>query len=90
MKFHEDGTPRPKEGFQGFQGFRDAPRILDLEFGVRPRVAIDNYADARRRLRDRDLGGLPPSLPFSRDEAAFRFDLTEPRHAGQKETRSIR
>jgi hypothetical protein len=36
------------------------------------------------------LGGLPPNFPFSRDEAAFRFDRTEPRHAGQKQTRSIR
>jgi hypothetical protein len=41
-------------------------------------------------LRVLDFGGLPPSLPFARDEAAFRFDLTEPRHAGQKHTRSIR
>jgi hypothetical protein len=37
-----------------------------------------------------DFGGRPPSRPFARDEAAFRFDLTEPRHAGQKHTRSIR
>jgi hypothetical protein len=36
------------------------------------------------------LRGLPPNLPFARDDAAFRFDLTEPRHAGQNETRSIR
>ncbi len=34
--------------------------------------------------------GLPPSLPFSRDETAFRLLLTDPRHAGQNETKSIR
>src|SRR5688500_12149077 len=49
---------------------------------------------AARRLvvvaRLRVLGGLPPSFPLTRDDAALRFDLTEPRHAGQKETRSIR
>jgi hypothetical protein len=28
-------------------------------------------------------------MPFRRDDAAFRFDLTEPRHAGQNDTRSI-
>jgi len=27
--------------------------------------------------------GRPPSLPFSRDDAAFRFDFTSPRQAGQ-------
>jgi hypothetical protein len=36
-----------------------------------------------------DFRGLPPSLPFARDDAAFRFDFTEPRHAGQKDTKSI-
>ena len=36
-----------------------------------------------------DLRGLPPSSPFSRDDRALRFDRTEPRHAGQNETRSI-
>ena len=40
--------------------------------------------------RIRDLRGLPPSLPFARDEAAFRLDFTAPRHAGQKHTRSMR
>jgi hypothetical protein len=35
------------------------------------------------------LRGLPPSIPFLRDDSAFLFDLTEPRHAGQKETKSI-
>ena len=29
-------------------------------------------------------------MPFARDDAAFRFDLTEPRHAGQNDTKSIR
>jgi len=29
-------------------------------------------------------------MPFLRDDAAFRLDLTEPRHAGQNETKSIR
>jgi len=43
-------------------------------------------ADARRVL---DLRGRPPSMPFRRDDAAFRLDRTEPRHAGQKDTRSI-
>src|SRR5207253_5149450 len=43
-----------------------------------------------RLLRVRDLRGLPPSLPFARDEAAFRLDFTAPRHAGQKHTRSMR
>jgi hypothetical protein len=27
--------------------------------------------------------GRPPSLPFSRELAAFRFDLASPRQAGQ-------
>ena len=45
---------------------------------------------AAARLRVAGFRGLPPSLPFARDDAAFRFDLTEPRHAGQNETRSIR
>jgi hypothetical protein len=40
------------------------------------------------RLRD-VLRGRPPSIPFRRDDAAFRADLTEPRHAGQNETKSI-
>ena len=42
------------------------------------------------RFRLDDLRGLPPNLPFARDDAAFRFDLTEPRHAGQNDTKSIR
>jgi len=42
---------------------------------------------ARRRVAD--LRGRPPSMPFKRDDRAFLFDLTEPRHAGQKETKSI-
>jgi hypothetical protein len=42
------------------------------------------------RFRLPDLRGLPPNLPFARDDAAFRFDLTEPRHAGQNDTKSIR
>src|SRR5262249_18415332 len=50
--------------------------------------APDEYQRARRRARA--LGGLPPNFPFSREEAAFRFDLTDPRQAGQKQTRSIR
>jgi hypothetical protein len=50
---------------------------------VRPALV----AVARRRADG--FRGLPPSFPFSRDDAAFRLDLTEPRHAGQKETRSI-
>ena len=33
--------------------------------------------------------GLPPSAPFLRDDAALGFERTEPRHAGQKEIRSI-
>jgi hypothetical protein len=37
-----------------------------------------------------DLRGLPPNFPFSREEIAFRLERTEPRHAGQKETRSMR
>src|SRR4029077_20427010 len=57
-------------------------------------------ADARRdrdadrdvvaRFRLDDLRGLPPNLPVSREDAAFRLDLTEPRHAGQNDTKSIR
>jgi hypothetical protein len=43
-----------------------------------------------RRRDDRAFGGRPPSFPFSRDEAALRFDLTDPRQAGQNETKSIR
>jgi len=39
--------------------------------------------------RDDDFRGLPPSLPFLRDDAAFRADRTEPRQAGQNETKSI-
>src|SRR2546427_9084677 len=42
------------------------------------------------RSRVASFRGLPPSLPLARDDAAFRFDLTEPRHAGQNETKSIR
>jgi hypothetical protein len=40
-------------------------------------------------LRFVDLRGLPPSIPFRLDDAAFLADLTDPRHAGQNETRSI-
>ena len=43
-----------------------------------------------RRRDDLAFGGRPPSFPFSRDEAALRFDLTDPRQAGQNETKSIR
>jgi len=43
---------------------------------------------ARRRVPD--FRGLPPNLPFARDDAAFRLDRTEPRHAGQNDTKSIR
>ena len=42
------------------------------------------------RFRLDDLRGLPPNLPFAREDAAFRLDLTEPRHAGQNDTKSIR
>jgi hypothetical protein len=42
------------------------------------------------RFRLEDLRGLPPNLPFAREDAAFRLDLTEPRHAGQNDTKSIR
>jgi len=49
--------------------------------------AGSNQADLRRALA---LRGRPPSLPFSRDDAALRFDLTDPRQAGQKQTKSIR
>jgi hypothetical protein len=47
--------------------------------------AVDT-GEARRRDV---LRGRPPSIPFLRDDSAFRFDRTEPRHAGQNETRSI-
>jgi hypothetical protein len=47
---------------------------------------MDAYADALFFLAVARFGGLPPSFPFSRDEAAFFFDLTEPRQAGQKLT----
>ena len=62
---------------------------------------VENSTAFHRDLRDRivrvdratrradGLRGLPPSIPFLRDDAAFRFDRTEPRHAGQKETKSI-
>ena len=43
-----------------------------------------------RRRDDLAFGGRLPSFPFSRDEAALRFDLTDPRQAGQNETKSIR
>ena len=46
--------------------------------------------DVTARFRVRDFRGLPPSIPFARDDAAFRLDLTEPRHAGQNETRLMR
>jgi len=52
-------------------------------------VPFGDQLDDRLRARD-DFRGLPPSLPFARDEAAFLFDLTDPRHAGQKLTKSIR
>ena len=55
---------------------------------LRDRVArVDRGLAALARVED--FRGLPPSIPFLRDDAAFRFDLTEPRHAGQNETKSI-
>ena len=49
-------------------------------------VRVDRVLAAPRRV---DFRGLPPSIPLIRDDRAFRFDRTDPRHAGQKETRSI-
>ena len=46
-------------------------------------------ADVVARLRDPDLRGLPPNLPLARDDAALRLERTDPRHAGQNETKSI-
>lgn len=61
----------------------ETPRRVDV--ALPPAVLAD---DAIRRFVD-DLRGLPPSIPLRRDDAAFLADLTEPRHAGQNETRSI-
>ncbi len=52
-------------------------------------AAARRVLDVAARRRVRDFGGLPPSIPFKRDEIAFRFDRTDPRHAGQNETKSI-
>lgn len=49
-------------------------------------VRADRVVAARRVDA---LRGLPPSIPFRRDDCAFRLDRTEPRQAGQNETRSI-
>lgn len=63
--------------------------LYRMEAALRERAARAlREAAAARRLVD-SLGGLPPSNPFLRDDSAFLFDLTEPRQAGQKETRSI-
>lgn len=56
--------------------------------GVRIAGSRRHYLDDRLWARE-DFRGLPPSLPFARDEAAFLFDFTEPRHAGQNDTKSI-
>ena len=58
----------------------DRAERVDLAGRVEPAVVVARLPDLR---------GRPPSMPFRRDEAAFRFDLTEPRHAGQNETKSI-
>jgi hypothetical protein len=50
-------------------------------------VRVDREVEVVRRLLA--LRGLPPSMPFMREDRALRFDRTDPRHAGQKETRSI-
>jgi hypothetical protein len=64
----------------------ESANLLYREPDVR-RVLPARVAVPRRRVDD--FRGLPPSFPFSRDDAAFRLDLTEPRHAGQKDTKSI-
>ena len=66
----------------------DELSLIDLQDradALRDRVV--RVVAARRRVAA--LRGRPPSLPFWRDDVAFRLDLTEPRHAGQNETRSI-
>src|SRR5262245_60413806 len=66
-----------------FQGFCYRAEDVRRDRAVRVERAV---ATCRRVA---DFRGLPPSIPFLREDAAFRFDRTEPRHAGQKETRSI-
>src|SRR5262245_25613831 len=63
-----------------------APRVYRV--ALRDRAARVDRPDIALCRRDA-FRGLPPSIPFRRDEAAFRLDRTEPRQAGQKETRSI-
>jgi len=50
-------------------------------------VRVDRDVEVVRRLVA--FRGLPPSMPFMREDRALRFERTDPRHAGQKETRSI-
>ena len=61
---------------------RDVVAVRDREERVRVGRELSD-------LREVALRGLPPSRPFSREDRALRFDRTEPRHAGQNETRSI-
>ena len=68
---------------------RLVPRIPRTAVARRVDVALDEVLDDEVARRFVVLRGLPPSIPFRRDEAAFLADLTEPRHAGQNETRSI-
>jgi len=43
-----------------------------------------------RPERGRFFFGRPPSRPLARDDAALRFEVIAPRHAGQKVTRLTR
>ena len=61
-----------------------------MNYRVALAVRVVRVDPVARRRDDRAFGGRPPSFPFSRDEAALRFDLTDPRQAGQNETKSIR
>jgi hypothetical protein len=69
--------------------------VLRVPVALRDVVAVRGREERVRverelsDLRAVDLRGLPPSRPLSRDERALRFDRTEPRQAGQNETRSI-
>jgi hypothetical protein len=87
LVFEKGGPPQAKRKRGSAQ---PSERIYRAE-ALRDRVARVTRADRALVVRDRDedLRGLPPSNPFLRDDAAFRLDLTEPRHAGQNETKSI-
>src|SRR5207249_3587508 len=63
--------------FRGFANRLTVPHeLVPVDFSA----LIDHrYFSFRAAL----LRGRPPFLPFSRDDAAFRFEVTAPRHAGQ-------